>query len=155
MIDADIDSVLRLNDQSVWALSPLDAEGLRIARSKALWPLVCVDPAAGEVAAFAIVYGPGSAYDSINFDWHAVRAADFVYLDRIVVDQRFRRRGIAGLIYDAVEEIARPHGRFVCEVFSEPPNVESLAFHEARGFRAIGHLTQRDGRETVMLEKPL
>ena len=43
----------------------------------------------------------------------------------------------------------------VCEVNSEPPNVESLAFHEARGYREVGHLRQADGHEVVMLEKPL
>lgn len=43
----------------------------------------------------------------------------------------------------------------VCEVNSSPPNVESLAFHKSRGYREIGHLTQEDGHQTVLLEKPL
>ncbi len=153
MTDADVPGVLRLNHDVVWALSPLDEEGLRAHRAAATWTLVCeVD---GAIAAFAIAYEPGAPYESVNYAWHAARFDDFAYLDRIAVDPSFRRRGIASLLYDEVEADAAPHGRLVCEVNSEPPNVESLAFHEARGYRVIGHLTQPDGHQTAMLEKPL
>jgi predicted GNAT superfamily acetyltransferase len=153
MTEADAESVLRLNEESVWALSPLDAEGLATARSRAWWALVCeLD---GQVGGFAIVYGPGSPYESINYAWHAVRSDDFVYLDRIAVDLQFRRRGIATAIYDAVEAAAQPRGRLLCEVYSSPPNIESLAFHKARGYVEVGHLMQPNGHETVMLEKVL
>ncbi len=153
MTDADVEDVLRLNLDSVNALSPLDADGLRRHRQSASWALVCRE--AGQVAAFTIAYAPGASYDSVNYAWHAARFDDFVYLDRIAVDPRFRRRGIATCLYDEVEAAARAHGRLVCEVNSSPPNIESLAFHEARGYREIGNLTQEDGHETVMLEKPL
>lgn len=151
--DADSERVLELNEHSVWALSPMDAAALALARERALLTLVCRYD--GVVAAFAIAYAPGSSYESINYAWHAERWDDFVYLDRIAVDPCFRRRGIANALYDTAEGAARMHGRMVCEVNSEPPNVESLAFHRARGYREVGHLAQLDGHETVMLEKPL
>lgn len=151
--DGDAEAVLKLNEHSVWALSPLDEDGLALARSRAALALVCeLD---GQVVAFTIVYGPRSSYESRNYAWHAERFDDFLYLDRIAVDPEFRRRGIANAIYDTVEAAAREHGRLVCEVNSDPPNVESLAFHRARGFRELGHLTHPDGKQTVMLEKPL
>lgn len=151
--DADSQAVLDLNEASVWALSPLDAEGLELARKRAALALACeVD---GTVAAFTIVYGPGSAYESSNYAWHAERFDDFLYLDRIVVGSDFRRRGIANALYDTVEDAAREHGRLVCEVNSKPANEVSLAFHKARGYRELGYLTHPDGKETVMLEKPL
>lgn len=153
MTDADVDDVLRLNEGSVAVLSPLDADGLSRCRAQARWALVC--EVEGQVAAFTIAYAPGATYESINYAWHAARFDDFVYLDRIAVDPAFRRRGIAGAIYDTVETAARAHGRLVCEVNSQPPNVESLAFHRARGYEEIGHLTQLDGHETVMMEKVL
>jgi uncharacterized protein len=153
MTDADTATVLRLNEHAVWALSPLDEPGLTLARSRAHLALVCEYD--GQVAAFTIVYAPGSAYESVNYAWHAQRWDDFLYLDRIAVDPEFRRRGIANALYDRAEEAALPRGRLVCEVNSEPPNVESLAFHRARGYREVGHLTQPDGHQTVMLEKPL
>ncbi len=153
MTDADVEAVLRLNEEAVEATSPLDADGLRQHREEAPWVLVCKDGA--EVAAFAIAYAPGASYGSINYAWNSARFDDFVYLDRIVVEPRFRRRGIATALYDEIEATARAHGRLVCEVNSAPPNVESLAFHRSRGYREIGHLTQQDGHETVMLEKVL
>lgn len=151
--DADTEPVLRLNHESVWAVSPLDAEGLAVARRRAWWALAC--EVEGQVAAFAVVYAPGSSYESINYAWHTRRFEDFVYLDRIIVDPAFRRRGVANAIYDAVEEAAKPHSRLVCEVYSSPPNVASLAFHQARGYVEVGSLMQANGHECVMLEKPL
>jgi predicted GNAT superfamily acetyltransferase len=151
--DADIPAVLAINDEAVWATSPMDTEGLQLARDRAAYALVAdVD---GDVAGFAIAYAPGSSYRSINYRWHAEQFDDFLYLDRIVVSSAFRRRGIASTLYDEMESHAKEHGRMVCEVNSEPPNVGSLAFHEARGYRELGYLTQEDGHQTVMLEKPL
>ncbi len=151
--DGDVEAVLSLNEESVWALSPLDGAALDEHRKQAAHLVVCeLDDA---VAAFAIAYAPGTAYDSINYRWHSERFADFLYLDRIAVSQQFRRRGIASALYGHMEAVAVPRGRMVCEVNSEPPNLESLAFHQARGYRRIGFLTQLDGHETVMLEKTL
>jgi uncharacterized protein len=151
--DADLPAVLAINDESVWATSPMATEGLQLAREQAAYALVAeLD---GAVAGFAIAYAPGSSYRSINYRWHAGRFDDFLYLDRIVVSSAFRRRGIASSLYDAMESHAKQHGRMVCEVNSDPPNLGSLAFHEARGYRELGHLTQEDGHQTVMLEKPL
>src|SRR4051812_25172343 len=110
----------------------MDEAGLSRARAAAAYPLVAeLD---GEVAGVAIAYQPGSAYDSINYRWHADRFGDFLYLDRIVISSDFRRRGLASALYDAMEQYAKEHGRMVCEVNSDPPNIESLAFHAARGY---------------------
>jgi predicted GNAT superfamily acetyltransferase len=153
MTDEDVPSVLRLNQDVVWALSPLDAEGLVRHRVEAAFTVVC--ELEGTIAAFAIAYAPGTSYGSVNYAWHSARFDDFVYLDRIAVDPAFRRRGIAKGIYDIIEQEAKPHGRMVCEVNSNPPNLGSLSFHEARGYREVGHLVQPDGHEVVLLEKRL
>jgi predicted GNAT superfamily acetyltransferase len=153
MCDADGDAVVRLNDESVSMLAPMDADRLRALRTIAAHALVYESD--GEVAGFALAFAPGTTYDSINYSWHSERFEDFLYLDRIAVSMEFRRRGIASLLYDEMESQAARHGRMVCEVNHEPPNEPSLAFHRARGYREIGHLTQLDGHVTVMLEKPL
>lgn len=153
LLPADADAVLRLNAESVTSLSPLAAADLDAHRRDAIHALVCdID---GEVAGFALAYGPGSTYESINYRWHHERFSDFLYLDRIAVSSRRRRRGIGTALYDHLEGYAAAHGRMVCEVNSEPPNPESLAFHIRRGYRIIGRLRQLDGHETVMMEKPL
>ncbi len=151
--DGDVEAVLALNEESVWALSPLDGTGLATHRAQAAYVLVAeLDD---ELAGFAIAYAPGANYESINYAWHRRRFDDFLYLDRIAVSSAFRRRGIASALYDEMEANAKERGRMVCEVNSDPPNVESLAFHANRGYVELGHLIQLDGHETVMLEKVL
>lgn len=91
--------------------------------------------------------GPGTAYDSINYRWHDERLADHTYLDRIVVHDAYRRRGLASLLYDEVEQ-----GALVSlEVYVDPPNEASLAFHAARGYTEVGRLPQLNGNTCVML----
>jgi predicted GNAT superfamily acetyltransferase len=153
LTDADVEAVLALNEESVAALAPMAAEDLARFRSLTAHTLVCqLD---GEVAAFAIAYAPGTAYDSVNYLWHSERFDDFLYLDRIAVSARFRRRGIASALYDAMETVARRHGRMVCEIYSDPPNHVSIAFHTARGYSEVGRLRLASGHEVVMMEKPL
>jgi predicted GNAT superfamily acetyltransferase len=153
MTDADVGAVLALNEESAEALVPMAADDLTRFRNLTTHTLVCeVD---GEVAAFAIAYAPGTAYDSVNYRWHADRFDDFLYLDRIAVATRFRRRGIATALYDAMEDVARDRARMVCEIYSDPPNAVSIAFHTSRGYREVGHLRLSNGHEVVMMEKPL
>lgn len=153
LADADVDAVLSLNEESVASLAPMNADQLE--RFRALTSLTRVCVIDGHVAAFAIAYPPGTSYDSVNYLWHADRFDDFLYLDRIAVGSRWRRRGIASALYDEMERAATPHGRMVCEIYSDPPNVTSIAFHTARGYREVGHLLQANGYECVMMEKPL
>lgn len=153
LVDADTARVLALNEESVAMLSPMSYAELARIRELTDETLVCVED--GTIAAFAIAFPPGAGYGSINYAWHAQRFADFLYLDRIAVGGDFRRRGIGHALYDVMEATARHHGRMVCEVNSDPPNQQSLAFHAARGYREVGHLVQADGHECVMLEKPL
>jgi uncharacterized protein len=151
--DDDADAVLALNEESVESLAPMAPDDL--ARFRALTPHSVVCEVDGEVAAFAIAYAPGTAYDSVNYIWHSERFDDFLYLDRIAVSTRFRRRGIATALYDAMEDLASEHRRMVCEIYSDPPNEVSIAFHTSRGYRDVGHLRLANGHEVVMMEKPL
>jgi predicted GNAT superfamily acetyltransferase len=96
----------------------------------------------GELAGFVLTFAPGAPYDSENYRWFSARWTDFYYLDRIVLADRFRRRGLGGRVYDEVEDRARAHGRMALEVNLEPPNVASLAFHDRRGYVEVG--TRRD-----------
>jgi predicted GNAT superfamily acetyltransferase len=153
--DADVPRVLELNHRHVELLSPMDAD--RLARLRAWASRADVIVADGEVAGFVLVFSPGSGYDSANYRWFSQRYGDaFDYLDRIVVDDAYRRRGLASAVYDVVEDEASARGRLVLEVNIEPPNEPSLAFHRGRGYvevhqlAASGHrvsLMERTGRE--------
>jgi predicted GNAT superfamily acetyltransferase len=151
--DADVAFVLALNKALEWAAAPMDADRLSLLRREGE-RLVVVDDVDGPVA-FAITLRPGASYDSVNYRWFSETFDDFLYLDRIMVSDHARRRGIATLVYDAMEDYARPFGRMVCEVNSDPPNPASLAFHTSRGYLTRGHQRMPDGHEVVLLEKPL
>jgi predicted GNAT superfamily acetyltransferase len=48
----------------------------------------------GTVAGFLIAMTPGVAYDCENFEWFRARYDSFVYVDRIVVAEEARGRGV-------------------------------------------------------------
>ena len=154
MTDSDMSTVLALNAADVTALSPLDRGRLALLRKRSAHALVA--EVRGDVAGFVLTFAPGSGHDSDNFEWFEQRYdRGFLYLDRIVVSPAYRRRGIAGAVYDVLEADARAYGRLVCEVNSQPPNPGSLAFHRMRGYVDVGQLTHGGGKVTVMLCKEL
>lgn len=147
--DADVPQVLRFNAEHVELLSPLDEDRLRLLMT---WTsradIITCD---GADAGFVLVFDPGTAYDSSNYGWFSARyGTEFAYLDRIVVDDGFRRRGLASAVYDVVEAAATDRGRLVLEVNVDPPNVPSLAFHEHRGYREVGRLGDPGHRVSLM-----
>jgi uncharacterized protein len=137
--EADVPAVLALNHRFVDLLSPLDAERL-------LWLVGLSDHADvvevdERIVGFVVTMAPGSDYNSENYRWHARRYDDrFYYLDRIVIAEDMTRRGLAGFVYDAMEDVARGFGRMTLEVNIDPPNHGSLAFHERRGYVEVGRL---------------
>lgn len=137
--DADVPAVLDLNERHVELLSPMDATRLDQLRGWASRADVIVCD--GAVAGFVLVFSPGTGYDSENYRWFSGEFGDaFDYLDRIVIDDAFRRRGLASAVYDAVEASAAPRGRLVLEVNVDPPNEASLAFHRGRGYTEVHQL---------------
>lgn len=132
---ADLTDVLALNERDVELLAPLDEARLTQLMEWADRALVIdVD---GATAGFVITFASGSSYDGDNFAWFSERHADFCYLDRVVIHEDFRRRGLGSRVYDELESSC---GRslFALEVNLDPPNEASLAFHHARGFVEVG-----------------
>ena len=132
---ADHAAVLELNRRHVDLLSPLDE--VRLAELLAVADHASVIVHDGAFAGFVMTFASGSAYDGENFGWFTERFDQFCYLDRVVIDDAYRRRGLASAVYDELESsCARP--LFALEVNLEPPNVASLAFHRARGYTEVG-----------------
>ena len=148
---ADHPAVLELNERNVELLSPLDEDRLtELVGIAASASVIDVD---GAFAGFVITFASGSAYDGENFGWFVERYPDFCYLDRVVIHEDFRRRGLGSLVYDALESACAAPA-FALEVNLDPPNEASLAFHRARGFVEVG---QRDshGHLVSLMVKPL
>lgn len=93
-----------------------------------------------DAAALLITFDQDADYQSPNFKWFQARRNRFVYVDRIVVSDRYRGRGLAALLYrDLFEKAsAAEHERVVCEVNLDPPNPGSDAFHDKMGFAEVG-----------------
>jgi uncharacterized protein len=155
LADADVEVVAALNDAEVPRVGHLGVEGLR-AHLPRCRPALAAEDDDGRIAGFVLAVAPGGDYASRNYRWFEDRGTDHLYVDRVVVAPHARRRGVAGLLYAAVEEAARGDGRaeVTCEVNVEPRNDASLAFHAARGYVEVGR--QDTGDTTVaLLAKPL
>jgi uncharacterized protein len=153
--EADFPQLLRLNHESVHFLSPLTPERLRVLYAMA-WQRRVIG-AGGAVSGFLLAMREGQDYDSPNYRWFAARHAEFLYVDRIVVDAASRGRRLGIRLYDDLFERARMAGlgRITCEVDSDPPNHESHRFHERLGFREVGRQRVADGRKEVSLQEAL
>lgn len=150
----DVAAVLDLNAHNVSALSPMDEDRLMLLLDRA--DRGDVVDVGGEVAGFVLTFAPGTDYDSANYRAFGERfGADFYYLDRIVIGDRFRRQGLASFVYDELEEIAAPYRRLTLEVNTVPPNEVSMAFHRSRGYDEVGRLDDGDGKQVALLSKDL
>jgi predicted GNAT superfamily acetyltransferase len=150
---ADWPRLLELNLASVQELSDLDESRLQSILSLAHRSLVVENE--GEVVAFAVAMPPGVRYDSDNYRWFSAHFEHFLYLDRVVVAESLRRRGIGAQLYDAMEAAALPFGRMVCEVNVVPLNEISLAFHASRGYVEIGRLEHSAEKVVALMSKEL
>lgn len=148
---ADVREVLDLNARDVHWLSPMDEDRLRVLVELAdRADILEVDD---NPAGFVICFGPDAKYDSPFYRWHAEHYADFYYLDRIVLNERLRRQGLASFMYDELETVAREHGRMNLEV--SIGNEASLAFHRNRGYVDVADLEDAPGHLVTLMVKEL
>jgi predicted GNAT superfamily acetyltransferase len=149
---ADIDRLIELNNAAVPAVSPSDAVGMQRLLDLSALALAITDDA-GTVLAFAILMTPGVDYESENYRFFQQRGTDFLYVDRIVVAESARNRGLGAELYRAVFDAARQQGRaeVTCEVNVDPPNPGSLRFHGRLGFTEVGRQETKGGSVTVAL----
>ena len=150
---SDYDFVLRINEENVEVLSPMDRAKVEYFEGCAdMFKVVEVD---GKLAAFCIVLREGEeAYTSENYRWFSKNYEKFLYLDRIVIDEPFRRLGIGRMLYEATFDRAKETGVSVVtlEVDTIPYNEPSLKFHEAMGFHEVGEQIIRGGTVKVSLQ---
>lgn len=131
----DIGVLLALNTANEIKTAPLDMQGLRSLLASS-WRSIAV----GQGEAVVIAMDHRSAYASPNFQWFKARHDRFAYIDRIIVSEAARRRGLGRFLYEHVFDLARAEGltRIGCEVNVIPPNPVSDAFHARLGFEEVG-----------------
>lgn len=149
----DAEYILNLNEVNVEVLSPMDLNKYR-------YFLECSDmfqvaEVNGEPAAFLIALREGIAdYTSENYIWFSGQYDKFLYVDRIVIDEKFRGCGLGRKFYEGVFEHAAKAGLPVvtAEIDIEPYNEPSLKFHEEMGFEEVGQQVIRGGEIKVSLQ---
>ena len=144
--------ILRINQDNVEMLSPLDEKGLAELLQKAALARAAV--ADSRVAAFVIALREGTDYQSVNYRWFGSRLDRFLYIDRIAVAQEYRGRGLGSQLYSEVLAFARSTGveTLAAEINVEPENRPSLDFHRSFGFAEVGRQTIDGGKKTVSMQ---
>jgi predicted GNAT superfamily acetyltransferase len=152
----DYPAILELNLESVRFLSPLGLDQLAHLHREAAYSKVLEDD--GRFAGFILALRNGADYDSPNYVWFTQRYNMFLYIDRIVVDRDYRRKGYGENLYSDLTAFAAKEGVGVlaCEIDIFPPNPVSRRFHQKHGFCEVGNQWLYDGKKQVSyLEKRL
>ena len=151
----DLDDVLALNNAAGQSILALDAARLRYFFEHAEYFRVAeIDD---HLAGFLIALREGSEYASPNYRWFSAHYPAFVYIDRIVIANAYRRHGLGRIFYCDVTSYAEVRVPLLaCEVFLEPHDDVVVLFHGTYGFQEVGQ--QRVGtqqRQVSLLAKEL
>lgn len=151
----DLDAVLALNNNAGSAILPLDAPDVRHFFGHADYFRVAVID--GVVAGFLIALREDAPHASSNFRWFCKHYPRFVYVDRVVIGDRYRGHGLGRLFYGDVQSYAEVRAPLLtCEVFLEPRDDVAMLFHGTRGFSEVGQQSMPEsGRRVCLLAKPL
>jgi hypothetical protein len=151
---ADLPALLALNNAHPAEIGVVE-EG-KLAR---LVSVAAVSFAAGPVGdpeGFVVAFDHETPAQGPNHAWFLARYPRFLYVDRVCVAERARKRGLARALYGQVLAAARRRGIPVvcCEVNEDPPNPVSDAFHAALGFDEVGRTLLPDrGKAVRYLER--
>jgi predicted GNAT superfamily acetyltransferase len=157
LTSADIPAIVELNNDAYPAVPIMTADEIAelLASADYAWAAVEAEGDGEDDGILGIIIGmhTGNPYDGESYRWLEARGSNFLYVDRIIVADGTRGKGIGRGLYDAVFELARSEGRaeVTCEVNIEPVNPESLAFHARLGFERVGELDTKDGSVRVAL----
>ena len=111
----------------------------------------------GQLAGFVIALREGGDYESTNYRWFAAHYPQFVYIDRIVIANAYRRHGLGRIFYSDVNSYAEVRVPLMtCEVFLEPRDDVVVLFHGTYGFQEVGQQRMgEDGPQVSLLAKDL
>ena len=92
-----------------------------------------------EIVGFIICMREGSVYRSENYKFFVQKLKKFLYVDRVAIDEQYRRAGLGQAIYENIFiHAAKNDLPIALEVNTQPVNQPSLSFHEKMGFDKVG-----------------
>lgn len=154
-VPEDTPTIVALNEAVVAVTSPMDAARFLYLLEVSDFCIVAEED--GAVIGFVIAMQNGAAYENANFEWFSERLNRFVYIDRIVIGENGRGKGLGKQLYAHVAAAAKADGRLVmaAEMDLVPPNEGSLGFHRKNGFFGLGERTYDTGKVVSMQIKGL
>ena len=106
-----------------------------------------------EIIGFIICLREGSDYHSLNYKFFSNSEHKFLYIDRVVIKDSFRRKGAGTFLYNHLSSIAyKENLPLCCEVNTIPKNIASLNFHAKNGFIETGSHKFKD-HSVIYLKK--
>ncbi|NLA37098.1 MAG: GNAT family N-acetyltransferase [Actinobacteria bacterium] len=151
---ADLSAATRINNDNVPAVSEADEDKMAHLLAESSIALAAVEPEDETLLGFCIVMEPGADYGSSNYRWFCERYDDFIYLDRVAVDEGARGAGIGAALYREVQD-RTGKALFTLEVNLRPRNDGSLRFHAREGFTEVGQMETDYGVLVSMHAKQL
>ena len=92
-----------------------------------------------ELIGFIICFRENSVYGSENYKFFNKNKKKFIYIDRVVVKDAYRRMGFGTKFYKYLDKVASEQLLPICcEVNSIPRNEISMNFHINNGFKEVG-----------------
>lgn len=153
IMPADLAALLALNNAEAERVNALTEAGLKSLLASAFAARITTD---GQ--GFLIAFDHATPPQGPNHAWFTARESYFAYVDRVVVAPAARGRGVARALYGDLARMALAEQThlLVCEVNLDPPNPESMAFHETLGFTACGEATdRRNGKRVQYMRKAI
>ena len=150
--EADFETIVVLNAAEVAQTSAMDIDRLRHLHGLSNYHKVA--EVEGRIAGFLIAIRSGALYENDNFGWFAEKVANFMYVDRIVINSQFAGMGIGSALYEDLflRSRALAIATITCEYNIVPPNPASRAFHDKFGFSELGTQWVADGTKQVSLQ---
>tara|TARA_B110000014_G_C19796159_1_gene413617 strand:- start:24 stop:527 length:504 start_codon:yes stop_codon:yes gene_type:complete len=150
----NLDSIFKLNQENIPEVGEL-LSLQNLAQLIGLSSFIYISRFNDSIAGFIILMREGVDYKSENYKYFKSKYKRFLYIDRIVIDQDFRKKGIGSSFYNLAIQNAIENNLFLCcEVNQQPPNEVSMSFHKKFNFKEVGLGIQVKGkREVVYMEK--
>lgn len=155
VLEHDLDAVLALNNAADGGISPMNSTQLhKFYQIADYFRVAEVD---GHLAGFLIALRESADCNGANFQWFKQRYQRFVYIDRIVVANTYRRHGLGRVFYSDVQSFAEPRAPMLtCAVKLEPRDDVAVLFHGTYGFNEVGQqILPGDQHHVGLLSKHL
>ncbi len=92
-----------------------------------------------QLQGFMLGISAGKGGDNFGYQWFMARFDSFLYIDRVVVEDKCKRLGLAIEFYHEAVHWCRARGieHIVCQIHDRPPNPAAHALHDKLGFTGI------------------